>query len=101
LNRITRTAPKAATRTAKTSAKATERAAEAATPAAGAGVAAAAGTLPLANYDELSVPSLRARLRNLDINQVRQLAEYERAHAGRADVIASFERRIAKLAAEA
>ena len=54
---------------------------------------------PLPNYDELSVASLRARLRNLDAAQVKQLAEYERAHAARADVITMFERRIAKLEA--
>ena len=62
--------------------------------------AAPAADLPLANYDELSVASLRARLRNLDVPQLRELAEYERAHAGRADVITMFERRIAKLEAE-
>ena len=56
---------------------------------------------PLPNYDELSVASLRARLRNLDLAQVRQLTEYERAHAARADVIGMFERRIAKLEADA
>jgi len=56
---------------------------------------------PLPNYDELSVASLRARLRNLDVAQVRQLAEYERTHAARADVLTMFERRIAKLEAEA
>ena len=56
--------------------------------------------LPLANYDELSVASLRARLRNLDVTQLRELAGYERAHAGRADVITMFERRVAKLEAE-
>jgi hypothetical protein len=55
---------------------------------------------PLPNYDELSVPSLRARLRNLDVAQVRQLADYERAHAARDDVLATFERRIAKLEAQ-
>jgi hypothetical protein len=54
---------------------------------------------PLPNYDELSVASLRARLRNLDAVQVKQMAEYERAHAARAGVIAMFERRIAKLEA--
>jgi hypothetical protein len=54
---------------------------------------------PLPNYDDLSVPSLRARLRNLDVTQVRQLVEYEKAHAGRADVLGMFERRIAKLEA--
>jgi len=56
---------------------------------------------PLPNYDELSVASLRARLRNLDVAQVRQLADYERAHAARADVVTMFERRIVKLEAEA
>jgi hypothetical protein len=55
---------------------------------------------PLPNYDELSVASLRARLRNLDVAQLRQLVEYEQAHANRADVIAMFTRRIAKLQAE-
>jgi hypothetical protein len=40
-------------------------------------------------------------LRNLDVAQVRELAEYERAHAVRADVLTMFERRIAKLEAEA
>ncbi len=58
-------------------------------------------TAPLPNYDELSVASLRARLRNLDVAQVRRLGEYERAHAARADVLGMFERRIAKLEAEA
>jgi hypothetical protein len=61
----------------------------------------AATAAPLPNYDELSVASLRARLRNLDAAQVKELAEYERAHAARADVLTMFERRIAKLEAEA
>ena len=55
--------------------------------------------VPFPNYDELSIASLRARLRNLDAAQVKQLSEYERAHAARADVIAMFERRMAKLEA--
>jgi hypothetical protein len=55
---------------------------------------------PLPNYDELSIASLRARLRNLDVAQVRQLAEYEKAHAARPDVVTMFERRVAKLEAE-
>jgi hypothetical protein len=62
-------------------------------------VADAEPGVPLPNYDELSIASLRARLRNLDAAQVKQLAEYERAHAARADVIAMFERRMAKLEA--
>jgi hypothetical protein len=49
------------------------------------------------NYDDLSVASLRARLRNLDLSQVRVLLEYEKDHAGRAAVLTMFERRIAKL----
>ena len=49
------------------------------------------------NYDDLSVASLRARLRNLDAAQVRALLDYEKANAGRADVVTMFERRIAKL----
>jgi hypothetical protein len=57
-------------------------------------------TPPLPNYDELSIASLRARLRNLDIAQLKQVADYERSHAGRAEVIAMFERRVAKLEAE-
>jgi hypothetical protein len=71
-----------------------------AAPAVAAEPAAADAGPPLPNYGELSIASLRARLRNLDVGQVRQLAEYERAHAARADVIAMFDRRIAKLQAE-
>jgi hypothetical protein len=52
---------------------------------------------PLPNYDQLSIASLRARLRNLDVPQLMGLLEYEKGHAGRADVIVMFERRIAKL----
>jgi hypothetical protein len=61
----------------------------------------AAAELPLANYDELTVASLRARLRNLSIDQLTQLIAYERANAARPDVITMFERRIAKVEAEA
>jgi hypothetical protein len=63
--------------------------------------AAPTAAAPLPNYDELSLASLRARLRNLDVTQVKQLAEYERTHAARADVLTMFERRVAKLEAEA
>ena len=57
--------------------------------------------LPLANYDESTVASLRARLRNLSVDQLTQLVEYEKGHAARADVITMFERRIAKIESEA
>jgi hypothetical protein len=53
--------------------------------------------LPVPAYDDLSVASLRARLRNLDTAQVRALLDYEKANAGRAAVLTMFERRIAKL----
>ena len=53
--------------------------------------------LPVPNYDELTVASLRARLRNLDSSQVRTLLDYEKANAGRPAVLTMFERRIAKL----
>jgi hypothetical protein len=62
--------------------------------------AVAGATLPLANYDGSSVASLRARLRNLSLEQLTQLVEYEKGHVARADVIAMFERRIAKIQAE-
>lgn len=104
--RPVRTAPAAAPRTAAPDAVAPEAPApeaaapEAATADAAAPEAAAApepAGLPVPNYDQLSIASLRARLRALDTAQVRDLLDYERAHAGRANVITMFERRIAKL----
>jgi hypothetical protein len=59
---------------------------------------AAAAALPLPNYDELSLASLRARLRNLTADQLTILISYEKSHEDRADVITMFERRITKLA---
>lgn len=53
--------------------------------------------LPVPSYDDLSIASLRARLRNLDTAQVRALLDYEKANAGRAAVLTMFERRIVKL----
>lgn len=53
--------------------------------------------LPLPNYDELTIQSVRARLRNLSVPQLRQLIEHEKANAARADFITAFERRIAKV----
>ncbi len=61
--------------------------------------AAAAGE-PLPSYSELSIASIRARLRNLSADQVRELVVYEKAHAARADFITTFERRIVKLESE-
>lgn len=57
-------------------------------------------SLPLPRYDDLSLPSLRARLRNLDADQLRVLIDYEKSNAGREDVVTMFERRIARLGSE-
>jgi hypothetical protein len=53
--------------------------------------------LPLGNYDNLTLPSIRARLRGLDVAQLRVLAAYERTHAERPEVLGMFERRISRL----
>jgi hypothetical protein len=53
--------------------------------------------LPLAGYDGLTVPQLRARMQKLDPAQLRALIAHERAHAGRDHVVAMFERRIARV----
>jgi hypothetical protein len=74
---------------------------DAAATAAASPAVAAQDVPPLPNYGELSIASLRARLRNLDVTQLKQVADYERSHAGRPEVIAMFERRAAKLEAEA
>ena len=68
----------------------------AAEPAAASVTAAA---LPLPGYDSLSLASIRARLRGLDIGQLRALASYEATHAERPEVLGMFERRIEKLEA--
>jgi len=59
----------------------------------------ASDELPLANYDTLTVASLRARLRTLSVPQLRILVDYENAHQGREEVTGMFERRIAKIVA--
>lgn len=58
---------------------------------------ASATSLPVPNYDNLTLPSLRARLRSLDPAQLHALLDYEKANAGRSDVLTMFERRISKL----
>jgi hypothetical protein len=68
----------------------------AAAPASG---ALSAADLPLPGYDQLTLPSLRSRLRYLDIAQLTTLADYEKATANRSEIVGMFERRIAKLQA--
>jgi hypothetical protein len=58
------------------------------------------GALPLSNYDELTIASLRARLRVLSPSQISILLEYEKVTEGRPAVITMFERRLAKLEQE-
>jgi hypothetical protein len=91
--------PEAAAEAAPPAAEPEPSAAGAVPSAAGAVPSAAPeqAALPVPNYDDLSLASLRARLRNLDQSQVRVLLDYEKAHAGRPDVLTMFERRIAKL----
>lgn len=54
--------------------------------------------LPLADYDHLTLGSLRARLPKLDPIALVQLRDYERAHANRLPVLTLLENRIAKVA---
>lgn len=56
--------------------------------------------VPWPNYDDLSVASLRARMRGLDPAQLRVLIKHEQASANRENVVTMFERRIAKLERE-
>lgn len=56
---------------------------------------------PIPGYDDLSIASLRARLRGLDVASVNALLAYEKAHARRDDVVTMFERRLTKIGDEA
>jgi hypothetical protein len=59
----------------------------------------AAEAPPLPGYDDLSLASLRARLRVLDAPTIQAMLAYERAHARREPVITMLERRLAKISA--
>jgi hypothetical protein len=59
-----------------------------------------ASALPLANYEELTVASLRARLRNLTNDDLNQLMAYEKAHQNRPEVIKMFQNRLIKMTTE-
>jgi len=62
---------------------------------------AAAPAAPIPRYDDLSIASLRARLRGLDADGVQALLAYEKTHARRDDVITMYERRLSKIEDEA
>ena len=111
----TKTAPATkATTTTRTApadkATATAKPAPAPKPAARARPAAAAKAAPAAKpaptapplpgYDDLSLPSLRARLRTLDATGIKAMLDYEKTHARRDEVISMLERRLAKITTE-
>jgi hypothetical protein len=56
--------------------------------------------LPLADYDHMTLGSLRGRLRSLSVEQLVQLRDYEKAHADRLPVVTMLDNRIAKLATD-
>lgn len=51
-------------------------------------------------YPELSLPQLRARLRRLEVDELRELVDYERQHGDRAEFLGMLTRRIAAIRAE-
>ncbi len=53
--------------------------------------------LPLEDFDHISAPQLRGRLRRLDRVQLVQLLDYERAHAHRVPIVVMLENRLTKL----
>lgn len=59
-----------------------------------------ADSLPVPNYDEATLASVRARLRSLSAAQVSRLRDYEQANAARPDFLRMYDNRIAKLTAE-
>lgn len=56
--------------------------------------------LPIPDFDNVSLASLRARLRSLSLEQLVTLREWEQAHAHRLPVVTLLDNRIAKLAAD-
>lgn len=57
--------------------------------------------LPLADYDHMTLGSLRGRLRSLTVDELVQVRDYEKAHAHRLPVVTLLDNRIAKLATDA
>ena len=88
---VTKPEKAAAKKTAKSKAAAPEAVAPAAT------MPETEAELPLANYDELTVNSLRARMTKLNPDQLTVLVEYEKAHQGRDEVVGMLERRIIRI----
>jgi hypothetical protein len=57
--------------------------------------------LPLADYDHMTLGSLRGRIRSLSVEELVQVRDYEKAHADRLPVVTLLDNRIAKLATDA
>jgi hypothetical protein len=55
--------------------------------------------LPLDNFDHLTLPQLRGRIRALDAVELARLRDYERAHGDRLPVLTLLDNRIAALLA--
>ncbi|MFC4587358.1 hypothetical protein ACFO8L_14790 [Sphaerisporangium corydalis] len=62
--------------------------------------AAAAPAEPLPGYADLTMASLRARLRGRSADQIRELIAYEKATSARDDILQMYAKRLAKLEAE-
>ncbi len=56
--------------------------------------------LPLPDYDHMTLGSLRGRMRSLDVPQLVQIRDYEKAHANRLPIVTMLDNRIAKLATD-
>jgi hypothetical protein len=56
--------------------------------------------LPIPDFDNISIGSLRARLKPLSVEQLVTLREWEQAHANRLNVITTLDNRIAKVGSE-
>jgi len=50
--------------------------------------------LPVARYEDLTVPQISARLHGLSYTQLRALEQYERAHKNRSTLLRRLQRRI-------
>jgi hypothetical protein len=59
-----------------------------------------AADLPIENYDGLSLPQLRGRLRSLSVPQLELIRDYESAHGRRLPVLTMLENRLTKLSSQ-
>lgn len=66
-------------------------------PAGPAATAPAPGPAGLADYDRLTLPQVRARLRRLSLADLEEMLAYERAHADRPSFVGMLTRRIANV----